>query len=87
MRYLVTLHLMPEENTYEQIKQLPGLKDLDIDDDYGLVLISPKRKLYTIRVSGELDPEKLMTMQPRVKGVHGDVKISPVGEEGGSTHG
>ncbi len=77
MRYLITLHLSPPNNSLNYVKQLDGIKDLNIDEDYGLVLISPKRDLYVIRVSGEMDSQKLMAMQPLIKGVHGDIKIAP----------
>ena len=78
MRYLITLYLLPPHNTFDQVKRLPALQGLHIDEDYGLVLISPKRNLYTIRVLGEVDPEHLQSLDPEViKGVHGDIKISP----------
>ncbi|MCK4486769.1 MAG: hypothetical protein KAU38_08425 [Desulfobacterales bacterium] len=77
-RYLVTLHLLPDENTMEYVKQLHGIRELKLDEDYGLVLISPKRNLYTIRVSGDIDPDNLMSIQPKVKGVYADVKIAPI---------
>ncbi len=75
---LITLHLLPGENTLKYIRQLPGLEKLDIDENYGLVLISPKRNLYTIRVSGDIDSDKLLSMQPKVKGIYPDVKIIPL---------
>jgi len=78
MRYLITLQLLTGENTLESVKKLPGLKELKIDEDYGLVLISPKRNLYTIRVSGDLDSDTLMPVQPKVKGVYADVKVAPI---------
>jgi len=78
MRYLITLQLLTGENTLESVKKLPGLKELKIDEDYGLVLISPKRNLYTIRVSGDLDSDTLMSVQPKVKGVYADVKVAPI---------
>lgn len=81
MQYLVTLQLEPPLNSLEQVKQLSGIQDLDVDEEYGLVLISPKRHLYVVRVSGEIDSDQLMAMQPLVKGVHGDVKIAPIEPE------
>lgn len=78
-RYLVTLHLLPGENTLEYVRELRGLKELKIDEEYGLVLISPTRNLYTIRVSGDIDSDELMSVQPKVKGVYGDVRIAPIG--------
>ena len=78
MRYMITLQLLADENTLERVKKLPGINELEMDEDYGLVLISPKRNLYTIRVSGDIDPDKLMSMQPKVKGVYGDVRVAPI---------
>ncbi|HEY9207128.1 MAG TPA: hypothetical protein VIO58_14535 [Candidatus Methanoperedens sp.] len=77
-KFLITLHLLPGENSLQHIKQLPGLEELEIDEDYGLVVISPKRKLYTIRVSGNIDADKLMSIQTKVKGIYPDVKIAPI---------
>ncbi len=78
MRFIIKLHLLPNENTLEHVKQLPGLKDLEIDIEYGLVSISPKRGLYAIRVIGDIDPDKLIAKQPKVKGVFGDIKVIPI---------
>jgi hypothetical protein len=78
MQYLVTLHLQPPNNSLEYVKQLSGIRELEIDENYGLVLISPKRELYVIRVTGDLEPNHLMSIQPAVKGVHGDVKVAPI---------
>lgn len=77
MQYLVTLYLEPPQNSLEAVKQLSGIEGLDIDEEYGLVPISPKRHLYVIRVKGDLDPNHLMSIQPAVKGVHGDIIVSP----------
>lgn len=76
-RFMITLHLLPGENTLQHIKQLPGLEELDIDENYGLVSLDPKRNLYTVRASGDIDIAKLKSMQPKVKGIYADVKVSP----------
>ncbi len=75
MQYLITLHLQPPNNSLEYVKQLSGIRELEIDENYGLVLISPKRDLYVIRVSGDINPNHLMSIQPAVKGVHGDMQV------------
>lgn len=81
MPYLITLHLPPPRGSLQQVKQLAGLKGVEIDEDYGLVLISPRRHLYTIRVTGPVDADQLMAEQPEVKGVYPDVRIGPMGPE------
>lgn len=75
---LITLHLLPGENNLDYVKQLLQNENLDIDDGYGLVVISPKRNLYTIRVSGDIDTNKLLKRQPKVEGIYADAKISPI---------
>lgn len=77
MQYLITLYLEPPNNSMEYVQQLSGIRDLKIDANYGLVPISPKRNLYVIRVIGDIEPNHLMSIQPAVKGVHGDMKVEP----------
>ena len=77
-RFMIKLHLQPGENTLEQVKKLPGLENLDIDADYGLILISPKQDLYTIRVSGDIDIKNLMSRQKKIKGIYPDIKGVPI---------
>ncbi|MCD4843739.1 MAG: hypothetical protein K8R25_04530 [Methanosarcinales archaeon] len=80
-RFLITLHLLPNENNIQFVKQLPGLREIEIDEDYGLILISPKRNLYVIHVSGDIDPDKLMSISHKVKGVYVDVKVFPISHQ------
>jgi len=77
MAYLITLQLSPPHNTFSYVRGLPGLKGLAIDDAYGLVAISPKRDLYVIRASGDID-EAAVSAVAEVKGIHADVKIAPI---------
>lgn len=78
MNYLVTLELKNGENSIKDIKQMEGLKDLTIDEEYEVVTISKKRNLYVVRVKGELNIEKLKKIQPKVYGVYSDTKISTI---------
>jgi hypothetical protein len=75
-RYLLTLKLDPGHNSLQDVQAFPGLKNLEIDENYGVINISPKRSLYVIRVAGEIDPQQLMLSQPQIKGVHGDAKVA-----------
>jgi hypothetical protein len=79
--YLITLQLIPPDNTLEHVRRIRGLDEIDIDQDYGIVSISPKRNLYVIRVKGDIDVDRIRGL-PEVKGVHGDVKIAPIDEGG-----
>ena len=77
MQHLITLQLFPPNNRFSDVLGLPGLAEVEIDRSYGLVSISPKRGLYTIRVLGNVDRDKLMAI-PEVYGVYGDVRVAPI---------
>ena len=75
--YLIKLQLIPPENTLDHVRHMRGLGDLDIDQDYGIVSISPKRNLYVTRVRGEIDVDRIRAL-PEVKGVYGDLHVAPI---------
>ena len=72
---LITLELLAPDNTLDYVCALPVLKDVVVDREYGLVLVSPKRNLYVIRVDGKPDRERLL-QDSHIRAVHGDVRIS-----------
>lgn len=75
--YIIKLKLAQPNNTLEHVRHIRGLDGLDIDEDYGLVSISPKRDLYVIRVSDDININKVRVL-PEVKGVYGDVIVAPI---------
>jgi hypothetical protein len=75
--YNIKLQLFPPNNTFDYVHRIPGLDALTIDEDYGIVSISPKRGLYVIRVLGEIDINRIRAL-PEVKGVYGDVRIAAI---------
>ncbi len=75
--HMIKLQLSPPNNTIDYVRRIPGLNTLSVDEEYGLVLISPKRGLYVIRVLGDIDVEQIRTI-PEVEGVYGDVRIAPI---------
>ena len=77
----IKLKLSPGEDSLEFVRRLEGVKDLKIDDSYGLICISPKRHLYTILAIGDVNRDDLMNVQPRVQGVYGQVKVSEIDTE------
>ena len=77
MRYLITLKFAPSEATLAQARELLEPFGLVVDVAYGLVIISPKRGLYVVRVEGGINNEQLSAL-PEVVGVHGEVKIAPI---------
>ena len=75
---MIKLELEPAVASLSHVQGLDGIKDLTVDKNYGLICISPKRNLYTIRIVGDVDRHALMAVQPRVKGVYGEMKISQI---------
>ena len=75
MPHLITLQLTPPHNTFSYVRGLPGIEHLAVDEAYGLVAISPKRGLYVIRVSGDIDQEALLA----VSEVQGGARSSGAG--------
>lgn len=75
--HIIKLQLSTSNNTLEHVRHIRGLDGLDIDEDYGLVAINPKRGLYVIRVVGDIDVNKIHAL-PEVKGVYGDVRVTAI---------
>ncbi len=75
--YLIKLQLSQRNNTFEYVRRIPGLDTLTIDEDYGIVSISPKRGLYVIRVLDDIDINRIRAL-PEVRGVYGEVRIAPI---------
>ncbi|MCA8832372.1 hypothetical protein [Hymenobacter pini] len=50
---IITLRL-PQLLSFEQVQQLPGLRDLPLDTGYGLVCISPRTHEYVVRTAARV---------------------------------
>ena len=77
MHSLITLKLTPEDCALEHVESLLQPFGIKVDSDYGVVMISPKRRLYVVRAEGEVDAAQLKIL-PEVVGVYGDPKIVPI---------
>ena len=77
MRYLITLKLTSKDSTFEHAQSLLKPLGLRVDAHYGLVMISPKRSLFVVRVEGDID-KKALSALPQFVGVYGDPKIAPI---------
>ena len=73
---MIKLELDRPNNTLSYVRQISGLDELNIDEEYGVVPIDPKRGLYVIRVIGEIDADKVRALNT-VRGVYGDVRVAP----------
>lgn len=86
MRFLITLKLTPEVSTFEHALSLLKPLGLEVDVDYGLVMISPKRNLFVVRVEGDISEDALSALSEFV-GVHGDPNIAPIEKGSDNTKG
>lgn len=75
--YMIKLELEEPRNTLGDVRRIAGLGELDIDEDYGVVPVDPRRGLYVIRVRGQVDTNKLRALGV-VRGVYGDTRVAAI---------
>lgn len=80
MTALIKLRLPDEAATFNAVQQLPGLKDVDLDVNYGLVCINPKENLFVVRASAINRMEERQKLSPEIIGGFGDIRISATDE-------
>lgn len=74
---MLTLKLHPEDATLSQICQRLNLSATEVDSEFGVVNIDPKRNLYTILV--EEEAARRVSTAPEVKGPFSNPKIETFG--------
>jgi hypothetical protein len=78
-RVMVTLRLDPSQASLPEVLGLLGLAPEEVDPGFGLVLISPAERLYTILVD-EAAATRIADA-PQVQGVFGNPRIEGFGPE------
>jgi len=74
---ILTLRL-PDSPSLAQVQALPGLQDLPLDADYGVVCISPRASEYVVRTAAPVtDLAKRRSQSPEILEAYGDVRIEP----------
>ena len=70
--------------TLDEVIRLPGLHGIEVDEDYGLVCISPKDSLFVIQVEDFDNLEQRKKLSPEIIQHFGDIRISttPTNTEG-----
>ncbi len=76
-KQMLTLKLRPKEATLSKVMKRLNLSSEEIDSEFGVVNIDPKRNLYTILV--EEEAAKRVSGAPDVKGPFSNPKIEPFG--------
>jgi hypothetical protein len=63
------------------VRQLRGLEKLSLDEEFGLVCVSPKKNLYVVRTDSEVSEAEAKERQEQnsdILGFYGDVRIGLV---------
>ena len=76
-KQMLTLKLHPDEATLSQVCQRLNLSADEVDSEFGVVNIDPKRNLYTILV--EEEAARRVSGTPDVEGPFSNPKIEPFG--------
>jgi len=76
-KVMVTLKLDPEHASVDQVRRSLGIGADEIDDDFGVIAVSPDESLYAVLV----DPETATRVQGAegAKGPFSNPKIEPFG--------
>ncbi len=76
MAAMIKLQLPDEAADFEAVRRLPGLDGVDLDTDYGLVCIHPRKRLFVVRADSVSELEERQELSPEIVGGYGDVRIS-----------
>ena len=76
---LVTIKNEDSPPTLQSAADLLGVTLADMDPEFGVVLIDPVRKLYSVRVNADRLPPDI-NLSETVSGPFADVPIGPLGD-------
>ena len=78
-KQMLTLKLSPKEATLSKVSKQLNLSSEEIDAEFGIVNIDPKRNLYAVLV--EEEAARRVGRAPGVEGPFSNPKIEPFGLE------
>ena len=79
MKQMMTIKLPPDEANLDEVRRRMNLGPEEIDNDFGVVSIDPKKNLYAVMVE-EKASQKLSEQNPKgVKGPYSNPRIEPFG--------
>jgi len=73
---MIKLKLPDSKTDLASVQRLPGLADLPLDTQFGLVPINPRESLYVVRTDSVDDLDRRRELTPEILGAYGDVRIS-----------
>jgi hypothetical protein len=76
MAVMIKLQLPKSIEDLASVQSLPGLSDLTLDSEFGLVAISPRDSLYVVRTDFVDDLDRRRQLSPEIIEAYGDVRIS-----------
>ena len=76
MATMIKLRLSFPHADFATVQALPGLSDLQLDSNFGIVQISPRESLYVVRTGQVDDLNRRRKLSPEIIEAYGDVRIS-----------
>jgi len=73
---MIKLKLPDSKRDLASVQSLPGLTDLPLDAQFGLVPINPRESLYVVRTDSVDDLDRRRELTPEILRAYGDVRIS-----------
>lgn len=82
MNVMIKLRLPPDARTFEAVRLLRGLAEVQLDQGYGLVGIDPERNLYIVRgsIPNWVDFQLRKSASKEILEAYPDDPIEPVSE-------
>ena len=81
MPVMIKLQLPAQQTTFDAVRELPGLRGLQLDRGYGLVCLDPKAGLFVVRADNVDRVEQRRALSPEILEFYGDTRISTTDEE------
>ena len=76
MAVMIKLRLPESTRDFASVQALPGLADLNLDSEVGLVPISPSDSQYAVYTDHVDDLERRRHLSPEIIQAYGDIRIS-----------
>ena len=76
MAVMIKLRLPGAPGDLASVQSLPGLADLTLDPEFGVVPISPRDSLYVVRTDFVDDLDHRRQLSPEILQTYGDLRIS-----------